>query len=88
MNTQTDLKSHPLFDVVIYEIATRKVDTITGKDLRMRKGHYNAERRLETTEGRLNDRYDAEIVPAGKFKAGDILPKDISDITNDMDTDE
>lgn len=69
MPTQTD----QLYDVVIYEIATRKIDTIAGKDLRLASGHYNAERRLDTVLPRLNDRYNAEIVEAGKYRKGDVF---------------
>jgi hypothetical protein len=69
MTTQTEQR----YDVVIYEIATRKIDTIAGKDLRPDSGHFNAERRLETLLSRLNDRYNAEIVDAGKYQKGDVL---------------
>jgi hypothetical protein len=34
----------------------------------------NAEKRLATVVGRINDHYDAQIVPSGKFKKGDHLP--------------
>ena len=70
MTTQTE----QLYDVVIYEIATRKIDTIAGKDLRRDSGHYNAERRLDTVLPRLNNRYNAEVVEAGKYQKGDVLP--------------
>jgi hypothetical protein len=69
MTTQTE----QLYDVVIYEIATRKIDTIAGKNLHHDSGHFNAERRLDTVLLRLNDRYNAEIVEAGKHQKGDVL---------------
>jgi len=67
-------ESEQLYDVVIYEIATHKIETVVGKDMHREKGHFNAERRLETVLPRLNDRYNAEIVEAGKFGQGDVLP--------------
>lgn len=70
MTTETE----QLYDVVIFETATRKIDTIAGKDLRRDCGTYNAQRRLDTVQMRLNDRYDAEIVDAGKHQKGDVLP--------------
>jgi hypothetical protein len=64
-----------LFDVVIYDMETRRVESIVGKSLRRDGGTYNAERRLETAFGRINlDRYSADIVPAGKFEVGSVLP--------------
>ena len=64
-----------LFDVVIFEMDTRKIESIVAKDMK-REGLYNsAERRLDTAFNRINlDRYGAEIVEAGKFNVGDKLP--------------
>jgi len=62
-----------LFDVVVYETDTRTITNITGTAMRRYSGHYNAERRLETMIGRMNEKFDAEIVPTGKYKVGDIL---------------
>jgi len=63
-----------LFDVVIFERESKVIDTIAGRNMRFDEGHYNAQRRLGTVLDRLNDRYDADIVPAGKFNKGDKLP--------------
>ena len=62
-------------DVLIFEIATRKVDHVGGRDLRLEGGTHNARKRQETIFGRLNDRFDVGIFPAGKHKVGDVLPK-------------
>ena len=65
-----------LFDVVIYDMETRKVESVIGKSIRRHAGTYNAERRLETAFTRINlDRYSAEIVPTGKYEVGSILPE-------------
>jgi hypothetical protein len=68
------MKTKPKKDVVIYEIESGKVDTIAGKDL-VEGGHFTPSSRLNTVLPRLNDRYDASIVPAGVYKVGDILKK-------------
>lgn len=60
-------------DVLIYEVATGKVDAIVGESMRRGRGFYNAEKRLETALGRINDQFDACIVPTGVFKVGDTL---------------
>jgi len=67
--------SSELFDVVIVDMQTRIVESVVGKSMRRTQGFYNAEKRLETAFGRINlDRYTAYIVPAGKYKEGDVLP--------------
>ena len=35
---------------------------------------YTAEKRLETMLERLNEKYNAHIVPAGVYRVGDTLP--------------
>lgn len=65
-----------LYDVVVYNIKTRKINTIAGKDMRYNTGFYNAEKRIETVREQLNDRYSAAIVKAGLYQKGDKLPKD------------
>jgi hypothetical protein len=62
-----------LYDVVIYEVATMKIDTIAGKDLSLFTGHYNAERRVETVEQRINERYSVGIIKAGTHVKGDVI---------------
>lgn len=64
-----------LYDVVIYDIVTGEIESIPGKDMLMRQGHFNAVRRLNTVSGRLNENYSARIVAAGKYKKGDLLEK-------------
>lgn len=62
---------------MVFEINTRKVTNIVGKDMEKNKGHYNAERRLNTILERMNENYDAAIVPAGSLKLGDTIPDNI-----------
>jgi hypothetical protein len=69
--TETD-DTDELYDVIVYEIATGIVDTIAGERMREFSGFYNANKRLETVLGRINDRYDAAIVETGKYKVGDV----------------
>ena len=61
-----------LYDVVIYELETGKIESIPGKSMRMNKGHFNAKKRLDTVIPRLNEHYWATIVTAGQYKIGDI----------------
>lgn len=61
------------FDVVIYEVATRKVTNVVGRDLG-ETGFHTVDRRVATISSRLNDRFDVEAVPAGTVKIGDTLP--------------
>lgn len=66
-----------LWDVVIYEIASRKVDAVIGKNMRLwdgtGTGRNTADLRKQTGEERINDRYAVAIVPAGRYGKGDIL---------------
>ena len=68
-----EMKEPKLFDVVIVEIATRKVESIAGTRMERDKGFYNAEKRLETVISRINEDYFASIVPAEKYQVGDLL---------------
>ena len=72
-----DGEKKQLYDVVIAECETRKVVSIIGKAMRREGAHNSAERRLETAYERINDRHFAEIVEAGRFKEGDVLPEEI-----------
>lgn len=63
-----------LFDVVIYELATRKIDTIAGTNLPESGSFHTVDKRMETVWLRLNDAYSVRAVEAGKYKKGDILP--------------
>ena len=64
------------FDVVIYEIGTRKVCSIAGKDLPEEGGFHTVDKRIETVMPRLNDSYNVMAVDAGAVKVGDVLPED------------
>ena len=69
-----------MHDVVIYCKETRVVDTVAGAAMTYHKEHGEcATRRLATVLPRLNDRYDAAIVDAGKYEKGDKLPKSVLD---------
>lgn len=67
-----------LYDVVIYEKASRVIDAVIGKDLRSYdgkgSGRNTAELRVQTGLERINDRYDCVMVEAGKYEKGDKLP--------------
>lgn len=73
MNTCTD----ELYDVVIYEKATRKIEAIIGRDLRSwdgtGTGRNTAEMRMQTGQERINELYGVAMVPAGKHQKGDVL---------------
>lgn len=67
-------KPAKLYDVVIFDYATRTVYSVFGKDLPLRTGSFHtAEKRLETVLPRLNDHYGAAIVPAGKYEKDSVL---------------
>lgn len=74
MSTQTD----ELYEVVIYEKTTRKIDAIIGSNLKswdgIGSGRNTAELRVQTGQERINDRYECEMVIAGRYKTGDVLP--------------
>lgn len=71
-------KTEELFDVVIYEKATRKIATIIGTNMRSwdgtGSGRNTAEIRVQTGEERINERYSCEAVAAGIYKKGDVIP--------------
>lgn len=69
-------QTEPLFDVVIYERATRTVDAIIGKDMLLNTGFYNARKRRETAVDRINEHYDVAIVEAGRYVKGNVLPEE------------
>jgi hypothetical protein len=66
-------KNQKLWDVIIVEIATGKVDSIAGSSMQRSTGFHNAEKRMETVLGRINERYTVMIVPAGKVKVGGVI---------------
>ncbi len=62
-----------LWDVVIYEIATGKIDTIAGKDMVKTGSFHTVEKRINTLLPRLNEQYSVKALPAGKYKVGDVI---------------
>lgn len=68
-----------LFDVVIYEKSTRKIDAIIGTNMRswdgIGSGRNTAELRVQTGQERINEHYECEMVPAGKYKKGDVIER-------------
>ena len=73
MPTETE----QLYDVVIYEIATGKIDAVIGKDMKswdgVGSGRSTAEMRMQTGQERINDRFDCVMVSAGTLQRGDTL---------------
>lgn len=73
MNTQ----SEELYDVVIFEKSTCKIDAIIGKEMKSwdgnGSGRNTAELRVQTGKERINDRYECAMVAAGAYKKGDVL---------------
>jgi len=63
------------FDVVIYEIATRKVESIAGRDMKTKGSFHTVAKRLATVGERLNRRYEVLAVDVDKYKVGDVLPE-------------
>jgi len=73
MKTTTEQR----YDVVIYEIATGKINSIIGKDMRQwdgtGSGRNTAELRVQTGQERINEKYECVMVEAGQYEKGDIL---------------
>lgn len=67
-------KERKLYDVVIYEIATKKIDSIAGTNLPESGGFHTVAKRIETVWPRLDDDYSVRAVEAGKYAKGDVLP--------------
>ena len=65
-----------LYDVVIYEKETKRIDTIAGAGLEMCGVRNSVEVRVATILPRINDRYDVTSVPAGKYVKGQVLEED------------
>jgi len=63
------------FDVLTYEIATRKVATVAGRDMKTSGSFHTVAKRLATVSERINARYDVIAVDTGKYQVGDVLPK-------------
>lgn len=59
------------YDVIIYALETGLVESVAGKDMPLDSGRFHtAEKRLDTVLPRLNDHYNAAIVPAGVYQVG------------------
>lgn len=67
------MSDEPKQDVVIYEIESRKVEAVVGRNLGT-TGFHTVEKRIDTVSERLNDSFDVMAVPAGKYEKGSILP--------------
>lgn len=67
-------ETRELYDVVIYERATKKIDTIAGKDLPEEGSFHTVGKRMETVLERINEAYGVRAVEAGKYAKGDVLP--------------
>lgn len=72
------MSSDKLYDVVIYENATRVIAAVIGENMRsydgVGSGRNTAEFRVRTGLERINDRYDCVMVAAGRYKKGDMMP--------------
>jgi hypothetical protein len=66
-----------LFDVVIYEIATRRVDAVIGRAMPLwdgtGTGRNTADLRKQTGQERVNERFGVAIVPTGKYEKDKVL---------------
>jgi hypothetical protein len=73
------MNTNERYDVVIYEKTTRKIDAVIGQNMRSwdgnGSGRNTAELRVQTGQERINDRYQCEMVAAGKYHKGDVLQK-------------
>lgn len=62
------------WDVVIYEMATRKVVSVAGTGLREEGSFHTVDKRIETALSRINlDHYSATKVPPGKYDLNSII---------------
>lgn len=70
-------QTEELYDVVIYEKVTRKIDAIIGTNMRSwdgtGSGRNTAEMRVQTGQERINEHYRCEMVDTGKYQKGDVL---------------
>jgi hypothetical protein len=59
-------------DVVVYQIETRKITNIVGRDLGS-TGHHTYTKRVDTLLERCNEHYGVAAVPVGKYKVNDLI---------------
>jgi len=71
------MATQSLYDVVIYEKSTGKIESIIGTNMKScdgcGSGRNTAELRVQTGQDRINDLYECVMVDAGKFKKGDVV---------------
>lgn len=79
------MATEKLYDVFIVEKATAKIESCVGERMRLGEGHYNALRRQQTVQGRINDRFCVRIHAAGEFRVGDICPATASKLSKQLD---
>ena len=79
MSTKPPQATPPLFDVVIYEIATQHIDAVIGKNMPLDdgtgSGRNTADLRKQTGRERINEHFDVAIVPANTYSKGGTLNK-------------
>ena len=63
------------FDVVIFEVTTRKVTNMAGTNLPETGSFHTVSKRMETVQERINDHYGVLAVPAGTVEVGDTIPE-------------
>lgn len=61
------------WDVVIYEIATRKIESIPAKNVKEFGKHNSVESSFDLWLPRLSVKFDAVAIPTGTLSKGDIL---------------
>lgn len=68
-----------LYDVVIFEKTSRKIESVIGKEMRSwygtGSGRNTAELRVQTGFERINGYYSCQMVPSGKYKIGEVLER-------------
>lgn len=79
METETD----KTWDVVIYKLEDSKVASVIGTRMEMaRDGGGCATKRRQTGRSRINELYEAAIVPSGVYKKGSIISSDDLEFSN------
>ena len=63
----------PKFDVIVYQIESRKVSSIFGEKLPLKGDFHSAESGQRFLLKCISRYYTAMIVPTGKYREGDII---------------
>jgi len=71
------MKHKKLWDVLIVETKSRKIESVAGTDLPESGSFHTVDKRLLTVADRINDNYFVVAVDAGQFKKGAVLPNDV-----------